>query len=113
MLENLHSFVEKATDAGLVTRQELVSMMPPLFLNIQPTDMVLDMCAAPGSKTSQMLEMLYSQQNKLPAGGVIANDVEYSRAQMLIHQMQRSWTAGMAVINHNGQFLPQLYTESK
>lgn len=29
---------------------------------------------------------------------------------MLIHQVQRAGTAGMAVINHNGQFLPQLYT---
>jgi multisite-specific tRNA:(cytosine-C5)-methyltransferase len=32
---------------------------------------------------------------------------------MLIHQVQRSGTAGMAVINHNGQFLPQLYDEHK
>lgn len=88
-------------------------MMPPLFLDVQSTDLVMDMCAAPGSKTSQMLEMLYSHQSRLPTGGVIANDVEYSRAQMLIHQVQRSWTAGMAVINHNGQFLPQLHTEGK
>jgi 16S rRNA C967 or C1407 C5-methylase (RsmB/RsmF family) len=54
-LEELHSYIEKASDVGLVTRQELVSMIPPLFLGIQSTDMVLDMCAAPGSKTSQML----------------------------------------------------------
>lgn len=113
LLKELHALVEKATDAGLVTRQELVSMMPPLFLDIKPTDLVMDMCAAPGSKTSQMLEMLYSHQTHMPTGGVIANDVEYSRAQMLIHQVQRSWTAGMAVINHNGQFLPQLYADGK
>jgi 16S rRNA C967 or C1407 C5-methylase (RsmB/RsmF family) len=30
-------------------------MLPPLYLQIQPDDVVLDMCAAPGSKTSQML----------------------------------------------------------
>jgi multisite-specific tRNA:(cytosine-C5)-methyltransferase len=41
---------------------------------------------------------------------VIANDADYSRAQMLIHQINRSGTAGMAVINHSGQFLPELYS---
>jgi 16S rRNA C967 or C1407 C5-methylase (RsmB/RsmF family) len=34
-------------------------MLPPLYLDIKSTDMILDMCAAPGSKTSEMLEMLY------------------------------------------------------
>jgi multisite-specific tRNA:(cytosine-C5)-methyltransferase len=40
----------------------------------------------------------------LKKGCVIANDADYSRAQMLIHQINRSGTAGMAVINHSGQF---------
>lgn len=84
-------------------------MLPPLFLDVQPTDIVLDMCAAPGSKTSQMLEMLYGERKSLSSGCVVANDVDYSRAQMLIHQVNRSGTAGMVVINHNGQFLPQIY----
>lgn len=43
-------------------------------------------------------------------GCVIANDADYSRAQMLIHQINRSGTAGMAVINHPGQFMPELFT---
>jgi 16S rRNA C967 or C1407 C5-methylase (RsmB/RsmF family) len=30
-------------------------MLPPLYLDIQSDDIVLDMCAAPGSKTSQLL----------------------------------------------------------
>jgi 16S rRNA C967 or C1407 C5-methylase (RsmB/RsmF family) len=30
---------------------------------------------------------------------------------MLIHQINRSGTAGMAVINHPGQFMPELYTK--
>lgn len=81
-------------------------MLPPLYLQIQPDDMVLDMCAAPGSKTSQMLEMIYQKGKTLGNGCVIANDADYSRAQMLIHQINRSGTAGVAVINHPGQFLP-------
>ena len=50
--------------------------------------------------------MLYGAGRGLTTGCVIANDADYSRAQMLIHQINRSGTAGMAVINHPGQFLP-------
>lgn len=34
--------------------------MPPLFLDVGPSHRVLDMCAAPGSKTFQLLEMLHA-----------------------------------------------------
>ena len=84
-------------------------MLPPLYLNVSPDDIVLDMCAAPGSKTSQILEMMYGDRRRLSEGCVVANDADYSRAQMLIHQLQRSGTAGMVVINHPGQFLPELH----
>ncbi|CDI73817.1 hypothetical protein, conserved [Eimeria praecox] len=43
---------------GSLTRQEAVSMLPCLFLDIQPHHLVLDMCSSPGSKTSEMLDML-------------------------------------------------------
>ena len=39
---------------GLVYIQSLSSMLPVIGLDPQPGDKVLDMCAAPGSKTSQM-----------------------------------------------------------
>ena len=38
---------------GNITRQEAVSMLPPLFLDVEPHHVVLDMCAAPGSKVSR------------------------------------------------------------
>lgn len=46
--QNLHKFINEATVAGLISRQELVSMLPPLLLDIQSTDIIFDMCAAPG-----------------------------------------------------------------
>ena len=48
--EKLHKFIQRATDAGLISRQELVSMIPPLLLDVQSTDIIFDMCAAPGNK---------------------------------------------------------------
>ncbi len=95
---------------GNITRQEAVSMLPPLFLDVEPHHVVLDMCAAPGSKvrffwlvainlplynththaqTSQLLESLHSSQSLLessiPRGLLIANDNDYKRTHVLIH----------------------------
>jgi 16S rRNA C967 or C1407 C5-methylase (RsmB/RsmF family) len=44
---------------GTATFQEAVSMVPPLLLAPAPHHLVLDMCAAPGSKTLQLLELLH------------------------------------------------------
>ena len=43
---------------GNVVRQELASMIPALMADIQSHHNVLDACAAPGSKTEQMLNIL-------------------------------------------------------
>ena len=51
-LKPLHKWLVHANEAGSVTRQELVSMIPPLLLDVQPHHLVFDMCAAPGSKVS-------------------------------------------------------------
>lgn len=114
-LKKLQRFINACSDAGLLTRQELVSMLPPIFLDIQPTDMILDMCAAPGSKTSQMLERVLSESNQKElykmTGGVVANDADSKRAFMLTHQLQRIDTTGMLVINHEGQHIPTIRRE--
>ena len=51
-LKGVHKLVDSSNGAGLLTRQELVSMMPPLLCDIQSHHHVFDMCAAPGSKTA-------------------------------------------------------------
>ena len=111
LLDKVHEYMQKASDAGLITRQELVSMIPPLLLDVKSTDIIFDMCAAPGSKTAQLLELLYSEESEgkgMTSGGVIANDSDYVRAYMLIHQIQRISTAGMLVLNHSAQYFPTL-----
>lgn len=47
-----------------------------LVLDVKPHHKVLDMCAAPGSKTAQLIEALHADENNpIPSGFVIANDV--------------------------------------
>lgn len=42
---------------GLIYFQNVSSMMPAVFLNPQPHEKILDMCAAPGAKTSQIASL--------------------------------------------------------
>ncbi|MBR9677415.1 RsmB/NOP family class I SAM-dependent RNA methyltransferase [Candidatus Woesearchaeota archaeon] len=68
---------------GYIYVQDPSSMIPPVVLNPKPEDLVLDMCAAPGSKATQIAAML---QNK---GLLIANDEDYNRLKALGMNMQR------------------------
>jgi 16S rRNA C967 or C1407 C5-methylase (RsmB/RsmF family) len=101
-LEQFHDWLKQQTLTGNITRQETVSMIPPVVLDVQPTDAVLDMCAAPGSKTSQMLECLG------PAGVLVANDASSQRAYMLVHQLRRIMDSHPVVLvtTCQAQFFP-------
>jgi 16S rRNA C967 or C1407 C5-methylase (RsmB/RsmF family) len=46
-------------------------MIPPLVLDVQPHHKVLDMCAAPGSKTAQLIEALHAQEGTIPEGNYL------------------------------------------
>lgn len=63
--------------------QEAASMIPPVVLDPQPGERVLDLCAAPGSKTSQIAQMM---KNK---GVLVANDVAGMRIAALGINLQR------------------------
>ncbi|KAJ4714480.1 tRNA (Cytosine(34)-C(5))-methyltransferase [Melia azedarach] len=107
-LERFHEFLKLENEIGNITRQEAVSMVPPLFLDVQPDHFILDMCAAPGSKTFQLLEIIYQSTTPgvLPNGMVIANDLDVQRCNLLIHQTKRMCTANLIVTNHEAQHFP-------
>lgn len=107
-LERFHEFLKLENEVGNITRQEAVSMVPPLFLDVHPDHVVLDMCAAPGSKTFQLLEMIHhrSGAETLPAGMVVANDVDIQRCNLLIHQTKRMCTANLVVTTNEAQQFP-------
>ncbi|KAI4325971.1 hypothetical protein MLD38_031329 [Melastoma candidum] len=107
-LERFHEFLKLENEIGNITRQEAVSMVPPLFLDVHSDHFVLDMCAAPGSKTFQLLEIIHRgiKPGFLPDGLIMANDVDVQRCNLLIHQTKRMCTANLIVTNHEAQQFP-------
>jgi 16S rRNA C967 or C1407 C5-methylase (RsmB/RsmF family) len=85
------------TQFGQCHRQEFVSMIPPYFLFVEQGHVVLDTCAAPGSKTAQIVEMLNGE------GCVVANDSDPKRCHSLVHQLQRVGTTNVLVVCDNAQ----------
>ncbi|KAF9903654.1 hypothetical protein EC991_003475 [Linnemannia zychae] len=105
-----HQFLVAETEVGNISRQEAVSMIPPLLLDVQPQHWVMDMCAAPGSKTAQIIEMVHAneQYQVVPSGLILANDADYKRSHMLIHQTKRLQSPCLMVTNHDASMMPSL-----
>jgi multisite-specific tRNA:(cytosine-C5)-methyltransferase len=130
---SFQKFLVAENDVGNISRQEVVSMIPPLCMDIKPGMTVLDLCAAPGSKSAQLIEMVHGGEedrrrtvgrhveNSLdrPSGEgyedegrstglLIANDVDYKRAHMLVHQMKRLSSPNIIVTNHDATLYPSI-----
>ena len=78
--------------------QEAVSMIPPIVLEPKPDEFVLDMCAAPGSKASQIAQYM---ENK---GILIANDYKGIRIAPLGINLQRMGITNAIITLMEGRF---------
>lgn len=109
----LHNFLISETATGNISRQEAVSMIPPLCLDVKPHHKVLDMCAAPGSKTAQLIEMLHQNDEAIPSGYIVANDVDNKRCYMMVHQCKRLSSPAFIVTNHDASRYPNLFLNNE
>lgn len=69
--------------AGMIYVQEPAAMAPAECINISPDEKVLDMCAAPGGKSTQL-------KNKLSDNGLlVSNEIIPSRCKILTGNIER------------------------
>jgi NOL1/NOP2/sun family putative RNA methylase len=89
---------------GLFYVQEAASMLPPLVLDPQPGERVLDVAAAPGSKTTQIAQLMRN------TGLLVANDNSKRRIRGLTGNIDRAGVLNAVVTCQPGQvfgkFLP-------
>ena len=97
--------------SGFFYIQEVAASMPALLVDTKPWDIVLDVCAAPWWKTSQLSNKLLSY--KEAPGLVIANDVAWPRIQTLAHNLNLQWCFNTALTKFNwfmfGKHLPNFF----
>ena len=82
---------------GLIYVQEAASMIPAIVLDPKPGDVVLDIAAAPGSKTTQMAAMMNNQ------GLIVANDIKGDRLAALGVNLTRCGVLNTIVTQMIGQ----------
>ena len=90
---------------GYIYLQSLSSMIPPLVLNPKENDKVLDLTAAPGSKTTQIASMM---NNK---GYILANELDKIRCDKLKYNINMQGVTICEVINGRGEDIGEKYKE--
>ena len=101
-------------DYGIL-RQELVSMLPVNLIDIEESDIILDLCAAPGNKTIQILEIMSEKaraKNTLPSGVIIANELNDKRAGNMAHFFKAHFPINIVVTNNNAENFPVIEDEN-
>ena len=88
---------------GYMYVKDAASMIPPVVLDPQKDETVLDLCAAPGSKTTQLASMMGN------TGVVVANDVSGSRMKPLGLNLQRCGVQNVIIALHANRRLPQTF----
>ncbi len=90
---------------GHIYVQDIASMLPAMVLNPRPGDWVLDMSAAPGSKTTLMGALMENR------GVILANDVVSKRLKALGKNLERMSIVNTTVYKWFGEQFGNTYFE--
>jgi NOL1/NOP2/sun family putative RNA methylase len=90
---------------GLIYLQGPVSMASVEALDPRPGEIILDMCAAPGSKSTQISQILQGR------GVLIANDPVIDRCKALSSNLQRLGVYNVVVTTLDGRVFPKIARE--
>ncbi|CAH3025864.1 unnamed protein product [Porites evermanni] len=88
--------------AGQYMLQGASSMLPVMALAPQEKERILDMCAAPGGKTTYIASLLKN------TGLVVANDAKRERTKALVANIHRLGISNTLVCNYDGRAFPKV-----
>ncbi len=83
--------------------QSLSSMIPALILSPNKEDRTLDLCAAPGSKSTQLSEIMGNH------GTLYANEISINRIKSLVHNFDKINAVNAGTIQHKGEMLSKVF----
>ncbi|MDI9510029.1 MAG: SAM-dependent methyltransferase [Clostridiales bacterium] len=93
-------------NAGLYYIQEPSAMTPASLLPIEPGDMVLDLCAAPGGKSTELGARLKGE------GMLVSNDISNSRAKALLKNIELFGIKNSLILSEPPDRLVGCFTEA-
>lgn len=85
---------------GYIHPQALTSCLASLFLSPKPGSYVLDMCAAPGGKTSHLAQLMKGE------GLIVANELQRKRLTPLHHTLSRLGVMNAITTSYQAQEFP-------
>ena len=91
-------------EAGAYYIQEASAMAPVTLLDVKPGDRVLDLCAAPGGKSTQIAGYLQGE------GILISNEIVPSRAKILSENIERMGVRNAVVISEDPRNISGKFT---
>ena len=92
-------------EAGAYYIQEPSAMSPATYLEAKPGDIILDLCAAPGGKSTQIACAMKGE------GLLISNEIIPSRAKILSENIERLGIRNAVVTNESPERLCEFFVE--
>lgn len=89
--------------AGVYYIQEPSAMAPAAYLDAQPGERILDLCAAPGGKSTQIAAAMRGE------GLLISNEIHPARAKILSENIERMGIRNAMVTNESPQSLAKMF----
>lgn len=92
-------------EAGVYYIQEPSAMAPVGLLKVKPGDKVLDLCAAPGGKSTQLAAALMGK------GLLVSNEIHPARAKILSENIERMGVTNACVTNETPGHLAEVFPQ--
>lgn len=92
-------------EAGVYYIQEPSAMAPAAYLEAKPGEKILDLCAAPGGKSTQIAAAMQGE------GLLISNEIHPARAKILAENIERMGIKNAVVTNETPKKLAEMFEE--